>query len=117
MEIITHHFPLPMFKRAIFTDQSVLREWLIYSLGQCVLDCPGSPFCFMSEVFENFVESLDKNDIDQAIEIIDEIQEEHEMLFDDPVFQSIYFSGLIFYKFSYEMFPETALIIFYTDSE
>lgn len=117
MEVISHQFPLPTLLKPIFTPQATLHEWLIYSLGQCVLDTPGSPFCFISEVFDNLLQSLDERDQCIVHEIIEELQIKHEELFNDYVFQSICFSNINFYKFSYEQYPNIGRIIFHTDED
>ena len=117
LEVISHHFLLPVIYDHLNTSHQVLYEWLVYSLGQCVLDCPGASFCFMSEVAESLIESLDPGDLDRAHEIIDWLQEQHELLFSDHVFQSICFSNLEFYKFSYELYPTSGRILFHVDED
>lgn len=117
LEVISHHFLLPVIHEQLNTPHSVLYEWLVYSLGQCVLDCPGAPFCFMSEAAESLIESLDPGDLNRVHEIIDWLQEQHELLFSDHVFQSICFSNLEFYKFSYELYPTSGRILFHVDED
>lgn len=117
LEVISHHFLLPVIHEQLNTAHSVLYEWLVYSLGQCVLDCPGAPFCFMSEVAEQLIESIDPGDLDRVHEIIDWLQEQHYLLFSDHVFQSICFSNLEFYKFSYELYPTSGRILFHVDED
>lgn len=117
MEVISHHFLLPRLYKPVFTQQSVLNEWLVFALGQCVIDCRGSSFCFMSNAFDGIMESIDHDDVDIINEIIEELQEQHEILFSDPVFQSICFSDLEFYKFSYEMYSTSGRILFHVDEE
>lgn len=117
MEVISHHFLLPRLYKPVFTPQSVLNEWLVFALGQCVIDCRGSSFCFMSNAFDGIMESIDPDDVDIINEIIEELQEQHEILFSDPVFQSICFSDLEFYKFSYEMYSTSGRILFHVDEE
>ena len=117
MEVISHHFLLPRLYTPVFTPQSVLNEWLVFALGQCVIDCRGSSFCFMSNAFDGIMESIDPDDVDIINEIIEELQEQHEILFSDPVFQSICFSDLEFYKFSYELYPTSGRILFHVDED
>lgn len=117
MEVISHHFLLPRLYKPVFTPQSVLNEWLVFALGQCVIDCRGSSFCFMSNAFDGIMESIDPDDVCIINEIIEELQEQHEILFSDPIFQSICFSDLEFYKFSYEMYSTSGRILFHVDEE
>ena len=117
MEVISHHFLLPRLYKPVFTPQSVLNEWLVFALGQCIIDCRGSSFCFMSNAFDGIMESIDPDDVCIINEIIEELQEQHEILFSDPVFQSICFSDLEFYKFSYELYPTSGRILFHVDEE
>ena len=117
MEVISHHFLLPVIREEINTFSVILYEWLVFSLGQCVLDCPGAPYCFMTENYEALVETIDINDLPRIHEIVDWLQEQHEILFSDPVFQSICFSNLEFYKFSYELYPTPGRILFHVDEE
>ena len=117
MEVISHHFLLPRLYKPVFTPQSVLNEWLVFALGQCIIDCRGSSFCFMSNAFDGIMESIDPEDVCIINEIIEELQQQHEILFSDPVFQSICFSDLEFYKFSYELYPTSGRILFHVDEE
>ena len=117
MEVISHHFLLPRLYKPVFTPQSVLNEWLVFALGQCIIDCRGSSFCFMSNAFDGIMESIDPDDVCIINEIIEELQEQHEILFSDPIFQSICFSDLEFYKFSYELYPTSGRILFHVDEE
>ena len=117
MEVISHHFLLPRLYKPVFTPQSVLNEWLVFALGQCIIDCRGSSFCFMSNAFDGIMESIDPDDVCIINEIIEELQQQHEILFSDPVFQSICFSDLEFYKFSYELYPTSGRILFHVDEE
>lgn len=117
MEVISHHFLLPRLYKPVFTPQSVLNEWLVFALGQCIIDCRSSSFCFMSNAFDGIMESIDPDDVCVITEIIEELQEQHEILFSDPVFQSICFSDLEFYKFSYEMYSTSGRILFHVDEE
>lgn len=117
IEVISHHFLLPRLYKPVFTPQTVLNEWLVFALGQCIIDCRGSSFCFMSNAFDGIMESIDPDDVDIINEIIEELQQQHEILFSDPVFQSICFSDLEFYKFSYELYPTSGRILFHVDEE
>ncbi|WAX22317.1 hypothetical protein AVP1_0207 [Aeromonas phage AVP1] len=71
----------------------------------------------MSEVAEQLIESIDPGDLDRVHEIIDWLQEQHYLLFSDHVFQSICFSNLEFYKFSYELYPTSGRILFHVDED
>lgn len=117
LEVISHHFLLPRLYKPVFTPQAVLNEWLVFSLGSSILDCRGSSFCFMSSAFDSILETIDPGDIDIINEIIEELQEQHELLFSDHVFQSICFSNLEFYKFSYELYPTSGRILFHVDKD
>lgn len=119
LEVISHHFLLPRLYKPVFTPQAVLNEWLVFALGQCVIEntyCRG-PFCFMSSAFDSILETIDPGDIDIINEIIEELQEQHELLFSDHVFQSICFSNLEFYKFSYELYSTSGRILFHVDED
>ena len=119
LEVISHHFLLPRLYKPVFTPQAVLNEWLVFALGQCVIEntyCRG-PYCFMSNAFDSILETIDPDDIDIINEIIEELQEQHELLFSDHVFQSICFNNLEFYKFSYELYPTSGRILFHVDED
>lgn len=116
LDIISFTFKNRRINTAIYTDQTLLCEIIVFVLGEQLMNGPTEPYEFRGRMYDYILSMLDPLDVGMCETIIAELKERIDSISSELVYRSLYLSGECFLKYEYELHTKYSKLYVYGDT-